>query len=108
MIGRALYKSHNNTFTVPSKYFLLLFKIEWYISYYYRIKQVTKMLIRKTPNLTQAAMAKELGIAKKTYASYEQEKRMPDSETQNHIADFFHVSLDYLYGREQKKTLAIS
>lgn len=64
--------------------------------------QQLKKLRKKTPHLTQMDMAKELGIAKTTYASYEQGKRTPDIETQNKIADFFNVSLDYLHGRESK------
>ena len=66
------------------------------------LAQQLKQLRKKTPHLTQVDMAKELGIAKTTYASYEQGKRTPDIETQNKIADFFNVSLDYLHGREQK------
>lgn len=52
--------------------------------------------------LTQSDMAKYLGIAKTTYASYEQGKRMPDIEIQNKIADYFEVTLDYLHGRDKK------
>ncbi len=56
--------------------------------------------LRKTQSgLTQAKMAKYLGIAKTTYASYEQGNRMPDIEIQKEIADYFNVSLDYLHGR---------
>lgn len=51
--------------------------------------QQLKALRKRTPRLTQMDMAKELGIAKTTYASYEQGKRTPDIETQNKLADFF-------------------
>ncbi|MBO0453225.1 helix-turn-helix domain-containing protein [Candidatus Enterococcus murrayae] len=68
--------------------------------------QQLKELRKRTPHLTQMDMAKELGIAKTTYASYEQGKRTPDIETQNKIADFFNVSLDYLHGREQKSSFS--
>lgn len=60
--------------------------------------------LRKSKNhLTQLDMAKYLGIAKTTYASYEQGKRMPDIDLQNKIADYFGVTLDYLHGRERKE-----
>lgn len=68
--------------------------------------QQLKELRKRTPHLTQMDMAKELGIAKTTYASYEQGKRTPDIETQNKIADFFDVSLDYLHGREPQNTFS--
>ncbi|MBM7711453.1 helix-turn-helix domain-containing protein [Enterococcus xiangfangensis] len=60
--------------------------------------------LRKSKNhLTQLDMAKYLGVAKTTYASYEQGKRMPDIDLQNKIADYFGVTLDYLHGREGKE-----
>lgn len=68
--------------------------------------QQLKKLRKRTPHLTQMDMAKELGIAKTTYASYEQGKRTPDIEMQNRIADFFNVTLDYLHGREQKSSFS--
>ena len=68
--------------------------------------QQIKKLRKRTPHLTQMDMAKELGIAKTTYASYEQGKRTPDIEMQNKIADFFNVNLDYLHGREQKSSFS--
>lgn len=64
--------------------------------------QRLKELRKQKPGLTQLDMAKFLGVAKSTYASYEQGKRTPDVEIQNKIADFFGVSLDYLHGRDDK------
>lgn len=55
--------------------------------------------LRKQKRLTQKEMAKILGVARTTYSSYEQGRRMPDSNVQIAIADFFGVSLDYLHGR---------
>lgn len=58
-----------------------------------------KELRKSKKNLTQQDMANILGVAKTTYASYEQGKRTPDTDTQNRIADYFDVTLDYLHGR---------
>lgn len=54
---------------------------------------------------TQEQMAKILGVAKTTYASYEQGKRMPDTELQNKIANYFDVTLDFLHGRSNTKNI---
>lgn len=56
--------------------------------------------LRKNKGLTQNEMAKILGVARTTYSSYEQNRRVPDTEIQNKIADFYNVTLDYLHGRE--------
>lgn len=58
-----------------------------------------KELRKSKRHLTQQNMADILGVAKTTYASYEQGKRTPDTDLQNTIADYFGVSLDYLHGR---------
>lgn len=58
-----------------------------------------KELRKSKKNLTQQDMANILGVAKTTYASYEQGKRTPDTDLQNKIADYFGVTLDYLHGR---------
>lgn len=60
--------------------------------------------LRKQKRLTQVEMAKTLGVAKTTYASYEQNRRMPDNNIQNKIADFFNVTLDELHGRNTNKS----
>ncbi|MFI3546338.1 helix-turn-helix transcriptional regulator [Mammaliicoccus sciuri] len=59
--------------------------------------------LRKQKRLTQVEMAKILDVAKTTYASYEQNRRMPDNIIQNKIADFFNVTLDELHGRTTKE-----
>ncbi|MBC1781215.1 helix-turn-helix transcriptional regulator [Listeria welshimeri] len=63
--------------------------------------------LRKESKKTQVEMAKILGVAKTTYASYEQAKRMPDAEIQNKIANYFDVTLDYLHGRSRSKNINI-
>lgn len=60
--------------------------------------------LRKSNKLTQIQMAEKIGVAKTTYASYEQNRRMPDADIQKKIADYFNVSLDYLHGRNDKES----
>ena len=55
--------------------------------------------LRKQANITQAEMAKIIGVARTTYAMYEQNKREPDTEILQKIADYHNVSIDYLLGR---------
>ncbi|MBF2440383.1 helix-turn-helix transcriptional regulator [Listeria seeligeri] len=57
--------------------------------------------LRKQKKLTQNEIAEILGVARTTYSSYEQNRRMPDAEIQIKIADYFDVSLDFLHGREE-------
>lgn len=60
--------------------------------------------LRKEKKLRQEDIAKILGIARTTYAMYEQGNREPDFDTLNKIADYFEVSIDRLLGREEKKS----
>lgn len=50
-------------------------------------------------NIRQKDVCDALNIAQNTYSQYENNKREPDNETLSRIADFFHVSTDYLLGR---------
>lgn len=55
--------------------------------------------LRAEKNLSQVQLAKALEIAPSTLALYEVEKRQPNFDMLNKIADFFGVSTDYLLGR---------
>ena len=55
--------------------------------------------LRNEKNLSQAAVAKELGIGARTYQYYEYGEREPQLSTLIRIADFYGVTLDYLAGR---------
>jgi HTH-type transcriptional regulator, competence development regulator len=59
--------------------------------------------LRKAKKLRQEDIAKILGIARTTYAMYEQGNREPDFDTLNKIADYFEVTIDHLLGREEKR-----
>jgi transcriptional regulator with XRE-family HTH domain len=55
--------------------------------------------LRNHFNLTQEELANILGVARTTYAMYEQGKREMDYETLIKLANRFNVSLDYLFER---------
>ena len=56
--------------------------------------------IRKKRKLRQVDLSEALGLAQTTIANYEQGTRFPDEQTLINIADFFHISADYLLGRQ--------
>lgn len=58
--------------------------------------------LRKKQGLTQDNLAKILHTSRSRIANYEQGKRQPDFEMQEAIADYFNVTIDYLFGREYK------
>lgn len=58
--------------------------------------------LRTSTKLTQEETAKKLGIARTTYAMYEQGKREPDIATLNSLASYFNVSVDYLLGTAEQ------
>lgn len=60
--------------------------------------------LRSQLKLTQENVAKKIGVARTTYAMYEQGSREPDNETLQRLADFFNVSVDYLLGRTNDPT----
>lgn len=63
--------------------------------------------LREEKGLTQEALAKELGTSRSRIGMYEQGQRQPDFEMQEAIADFFNVTIDYLFGRDLVMTQAL-
>ena len=56
--------------------------------------------LRKEEKKTQAEIANYLKIAKSTYNNYEQQVCEPNINTLIKLADYYHVSVDYLIGRD--------
>lgn len=56
--------------------------------------------LREKSGESMAETADTLNIAKSTYASYEYGKREPNIEMLTKIANHYHVTVDYLLGRE--------
>lgn len=56
--------------------------------------------LRTLSGLTQQQVADRLGISRVNYTRYETGASNPDYETLIALADFFDVSLDYIFGRK--------
>ena len=57
--------------------------------------------LRERTNITQKTLAAVLGITPSVISQYEKGKAMPGYDVMQKIADYFHVSVDYLLGREK-------
>jgi len=55
--------------------------------------------LKAEQGLLQKDIARDVGLALRTYQYYESGKRKPDSDTLIKLADYFNVTLDYLTGR---------
>lgn len=55
---------------------------------------------RSLHDMSQAALAKELGLSASTISMYEVGQREPDFETEEKIADYFNVDLNTLRGKD--------
>jgi transcriptional regulator with XRE-family HTH domain len=55
--------------------------------------------LRKKKGKLQAEVAKDIGVARATYGAYEQNKREPDLDTLEKLANYYDVSIDYLLAR---------
>ena len=63
--------------------------------------------IRRRKNITLDELAEKIGYTKSTLSRYENEKRVPNIEFINQVADFFNVSTDYLLGRTDSPEVTI-
>ncbi len=61
-------------------------------------------LLREKRGLTQEDLANKIGISRASLSHYEKNRREPDYATMTKLADFFHVSVDYLLGRTSEPT----
>lgn len=57
--------------------------------------------LRNREKLSQAELAKKLGVSKSTISMYEVGKREPDFEMLKLIADLFNVDMNFLLGKER-------
>lgn len=60
--------------------------------------------LRKRKGLTQAELAKSIGISRSALSLYEIEKREPDIETLGKLSSLFDVPVGYILGNEQEVT----
>ena len=56
--------------------------------------------LRLARNLSQVDLAKALGVTKQSVSNWENDNIMPSIDMLIRIADFFHVTTDYLLGRD--------
>lgn len=64
--------------------------------------------IRNLNKKTQKQVAIDIGISPKTYNNYENGNTEPDFKTLLKLANYFHVSTDYLLGHECPSKLDIT
>ncbi len=64
--------------------------------------------IRLEQGLTQQAVADGIGCSPNVYSRYEREERTPSVDVILSLADFFGVTLDYLFGRDISSIAALS
>ena len=58
--------------------------------------------LRKQAHLTQADVADALNLHRTAYTKYETDKASPDHNCLLTLAELFHVSVDYLLGKNQE------
>lgn len=57
------------------------------------------LALREKLGLTQEEVASKIGISRASLSHYEKNRRTPDYKVMTQLADFFHVTVDYLLGR---------
>ena len=59
--------------------------------------------LREDLDLLQKSVAAELNISSNTLSNYERDERVPDYTTLVHLANIYHVNIDYLLGNTEIK-----
>jgi transcriptional regulator with XRE-family HTH domain len=65
-------------------------------------------MLRTEKRMTQYELAKELNMARSTYAQYEVNRRQPEIDTLKKLADYFNVTTDYLLGRTEYRSARLA
>lgn len=60
--------------------------------------------LREDADLTQAQMGEKINVPQRTYAYYESGERMVPPQVLAALAQYHHVSVDYLLGLTNEKT----
>jgi transcriptional regulator with XRE-family HTH domain len=58
---------------------------------------------RERKRISQTRVFELIGINNKTLSRYENDGTEPDAKTLKALADLYHVSLDWIYGRNEKE-----
>lgn len=64
--------------------------------------------LRNDRHMTQEDLAQKLGISRAALSHYENNRREPDHEITQKLADLFKVSVDYLMGRSQNQNMDLT
>lgn len=56
--------------------------------------------LRNALGKTQEQVSKDLGLTRASYSHIENNRNEPDIQTMNKLAEYYDVSIDYLYGRD--------
>lgn len=64
--------------------------------------------LRLKENMTQAQLARKLGLTRSVISAYETGLRLPSYDILIHIAKIYNVSTDYLLGLEHKQEIDLS
>lgn len=62
-------------------------------------------LLRKKAGVSQQTLAEAIGVSQQSVNQYENHNIEPDITALSRIADYFHVSIDFIVGREAGKAL---
>lgn len=68
--------------------------------------QLILKTLREEAGISQAHLARQIGVGQSAVGMWESGKSRPSSATMAKIADYFHVSVDYLCGLTSVKSLA--
>lgn len=59
-------------------------------------------LLREKNNLSQSAVARQIGVTPALISAYEKQERKPSIDKLVALADIYHTSTDYILGRTYK------